>query len=608
MVSAIRVLYVDDEPDLLELGKVFLERSVDFNVTTATSAPEASRLLELERFDAIISDYQMPEMNGIQFLVEVRTRFGLIPFILFTGRGREDVVIQAINRGADFYLEKGGKPKAEFAELSSKIRQAASTKRADDALKKTVEDYRHLIGHTDEGIVIAQDGMLRLVNPRAVEFTGYSEQELLSMPFPVLIHPDDRALVGEWYQKRLKGEEVPSRYAFRLSSKDGSIRWVELSVAAIEWDGHPATLNFLTDISEQKRAEEGLRESEERYRAIYDQSPIAIKLCDATGALVHVNPAYLKLFGITNMQAIQNFSLFSDPDITDQQKETLHRKETVKYEGSFDFEKVKIHNLYPTSRDGIIWLDVLITPLGNSADSITGFLVQIQDITERKRAEEALALAGRKLNVMSSITRHDILNQITALKMYIELAKEETDTGMRAKFCSAEQKIADTLERQINFAREYQHIGATAPVWQNVNAGIQKAVAGLPMRDVRVDVDPKAPDIFADPLFEKVFYNLIDNALRYGGEGMKTIRVFSRESGTSLAIICEDDGVGIPEEDKKRLFTKGFGKNTGLGLFLSREILAITGITITENGVPGTGARFEMTVPKRAWRMKGDDT
>jgi signal transduction histidine kinase len=98
---------------------------------------------------------------------------------------------------------------------------------------------------------------------------------------------------------------------------------------------------------------------------------------------------------------------------------------------------------------------------------------------------------------------------------------------------------------------------------------------------------------------------LIDNALKYGGDRMKMIRVSSQESDRGLTIVCEDDGVGISAEDKKRLFTRGFGKNTGLGLFLSREILTITGITIIENGTPGKGARFEIAVPKGTWRMKG---
>ena len=121
----IKILYTDDESSLLEIAKMFLEKSGEFSVTTAISAPEAIRLLEQEKYDVIISDYQMPEMDGIQFLVEVRSRFGPIPFILFTGRGREEIVIQAINSGADFYLQKGGEPKAQFAELMHKIKSAA---------------------------------------------------------------------------------------------------------------------------------------------------------------------------------------------------------------------------------------------------------------------------------------------------------------------------------------------------------------------------------------------------------------------------------------------------------------------------------------------------
>ena len=127
-----------------------------------------------------------------------------------------------------------------------------------------------MIEHSDEAIVVAQDGMLRLVNHRAVEITGYSEQELLSRLFVEFIHPDNRAMVMERYQKRLNGEESISRYVFRLSPKDGNTRWVEISVASIDWDGRPATLNFLTDITDRKRAEEALVESETQKTAILD--------------------------------------------------------------------------------------------------------------------------------------------------------------------------------------------------------------------------------------------------------------------------------------------------------------------------------------------------
>ena len=148
-------------------------------------------------------------------------------------------------------------------------------------------------------------------------------------------------------------------------------------------------------------------------------------------------------------------------------------------------------------------------------------------------------------------------------------------------------------------------MGKTAPAWQNINESVRRAVAALPMRDVRVDVDRSDLEIYADPLFEKVFYNLIENALKYGGEAMTTIRITSQEAGAGLVIACEDNGTGITSGDKKRLFEQGYGKHTGLGLFLCREILSITGITIAETSEPGKGARFEMVVPKGTYRLTG---
>ena len=116
---------------------------------------------------------------------------------------------------------------------------------------------------------------------------------------------------------------------------------------------------------------------------------------------------------------------------------------------------------------------------------------------------------------------------------------------------------------------------------------------------------PASGEIFADPLVVKVFYNLLDNAVRYGGK-ITTIRFSAEEHDGDHVVVCEDDGDGVIAKEKEKIFERGFGKNTGLGLALSREILSITGITIRETGEPGKGARFEMTVPKEAWRMKRD--
>jgi signal transduction histidine kinase len=224
--------------------------------------------------------------------------------------------------------------------------------------------------------------------------------------------------------------------------------------------------------------------------------------------------------------------------------------------------------------------------------------------TELRESEAALSRVNKKLTILSSITRHDIKNQLIALSGYLELSKEKQGNILAIReYLEKEMSIAETIGLQIDFTQAYEDMGTTAPVWQNINENIRRAVAALPMRDVRVDVDRSDLVIYADPLFEKVFYNLIDNALRYGGDTMTKIDISCHESDIGLVLICEDNGVGIISEDKKHLFDQGYGKHTGLGLFLSREILSITGIAITENGEPGNGARFEIVVPKGAYRF-----
>jgi signal transduction histidine kinase len=224
--------------------------------------------------------------------------------------------------------------------------------------------------------------------------------------------------------------------------------------------------------------------------------------------------------------------------------------------------------------------------------------------TELRESEAALSLANKKLTMLSSITRHDIKNQLIALSGYLELSKEKQDNILAIReYLEKEMRIAETIGLQLDFTQAYEDMGTTAPAWQNVNESIRRAGAALPLWKVRLDVDRSDLVIYADPLFEKVFYNLIDNALRHGGDAMTKISISSRETGNGLVLTCEDDGVGIGREDKPHLFEQGFGKHTGLGLFLTREILSITGITITENGEPGKGAHFEMNVPKGAYRF-----
>jgi len=225
------------------------------------------------------------------------------------------------------------------------------------------------------------------------------------------------------------------------------------------------------------------------------------------------------------------------------------------------------------------------------------------EILERKRFEATLQLANRKLNTLSSITRHDILNQITAIVMYVSLAEELVQDPAILSYLKKIEQTTEMIQKQIRFARDYEELGISSPRWHTIDATIGKAITGLDPGNARVEKEVEGLEVYADMLLEKVFYNLVDNAIRHGQKVTK-IRFSSRENDKGLTISCEDDGIGVPESMKEGIFKREYYRNTGYGLFLASEILSITGLTISETGEPGSGARFEIRVPKGTYRIR----
>ncbi len=232
--------------------------------------------------------------------------------------------------------------------------------------------------------------------------------------------------------------------------------------------------------------------------------------------------------------------------------------------------------------------------------------VILSDITYIRQAEDALRIANKKLNLLSGITRHDINNDLLTLNGFLELLHEKIKDPALEQFFS---RIADASNRifvTIRFTKEYEQIGVKAPVWQDCRTLIDTAAEQIPAGKVVVKNDiPAGFLVFADPLVVRVYSILMDNAVRHGGK-ITTIRFSVENHNGNPVVIYDDDGDGIPATDKERIFDRGYGKNTGFGLTLAREILDITGITILETGVFGTGARFNLTIPKGAYRGVSD--
>ena len=379
-------------------------------------------------------------------------------------------------------------------------------------------------------------------------------------------------------------------------------------------------------LCELEQKDDALQKSEHKYRTLVENIPQNIFQKDLNSVYISCNENYASTLNLKSEEITGK----TDFDFFPHELAEKYRSDDKRVMATGQSEEFVEQYLL---NGKVRWINTVKTPVKDIEGAITGIQGIFWDITKRKTAEEELhrlynelekrveertaelrrtqdayQQANTKLNLLSSITRHDILNQLTALKGYLELSEYSVhDPDKLREYIARERKNAETIEHQILFTREYQDIGVKAPAWQSVNMSIIHAKGALNLGNVEVLIDRLDLEVYADPLFDKVFYNLIENTLVYGGDQLTTIHISTRESDSGLTIVCEDDGGGISEPDKKRLFERGYGKRTGFGLYLCREILLITGITISENSLTGSGARFEIHVPKGAYRFKGTE-
>ncbi|MEM0449108.1 MAG: PAS domain S-box protein [Methanomassiliicoccales archaeon] len=480
---------------------------------------------------------------------------------------------------------------------------------AEERLRESEAKYRTLFESASEAIVLAQGSMLLMVNPMAIELTGYSREEMLCLPLTTFIHPDDRGMVTDIMTARAKGENAPSSYQIRVLKKSGEVRWTDVKAVRVNWNGRPASLAYLTDITEMKLAEENLRTSHEVLEDVLDFFPEATFVVDSEGEVVAWNRAMEKLTGVPKeemlgkkggAQAVPFYGI-SRPMLHD-----LIAMDDKELESKYDYVTRKGEVLYaetfcPALADGkglYIWGTA--APIYDAKGRRIGAIETVRDVTDLRRKEMELSKMNSSLRMLNEIVRHDLNNQMVVLSGLLGLCLRLTTEGDKLR-PSLERmaQVLENVQEQVWFMSDYQRVGASEPAWFSFATLVEDAFSRLRPKGVTLHNMPKEFQIFADPLVKRVPYNLIDNSMRHGG-GVKNIRVSAEVKGKELVIVYEDDGVGIKEEDKPRLFEKGFGKNTGLGLFLIREILIVTNIKIYENGEKG--AKFLICVPENNWK------
>ncbi|MDD1693221.1 MAG: PAS domain S-box protein [Methanoregula sp.] len=358
-------------------------------------------------------------------------------------------------------------------------------------------------------------------------------------------------------------------------------------------------LILLHDITSWKKQDEAIREGERRFHELVDLLPEIVFECDFSSRFTYVNDNGLQLFGHSRDDLERGLDMLSHIIPEDRQRVMQDIGKIVGGEKSRGSEYTAM------KQDGTRFPVIVFTTRVMRNNRCTGIRGILINMTQQKKTEYAMKQAMDKLTLLNSITRHDILNKLTALSAYLNLAREDVTDPNILEYLDRCTEGVTSVNEHVEFMRDYQEIGIHSPVWQDPAVTIHQSSGASGYPGIRITIPDPGWEIFTDPLFEKVIYNLIDNAIRHGGH-VKTIAFSLGETPAGLILTCEDDGAGIPEEYKSNLFRKGFGKNTGLGLFLSREILGITAISIQETGVQGCGARFEICIPRGGYRRKNN--
>jgi PAS domain S-box-containing protein len=481
-----------------------------------------------------------------------------------------------------------------YASEEKIIQQLHQLSYAQEMFRESEGQFKHVIENIPISLsIVTLKGDIVYANPKAHELFGLNpDGSNYRGGAPVVWkEPSGRKL---WLDGIRKNGVISGLQADFVTFT-GEEKTLLLSGLKINYKNQPCVLSVHQDITDRIQAEKALKETTDAFRTYIDNSYDAVFIHDTEGRIVDVNRKMLAMYDVTYEEALNHtIRDYSAPnknmdEVRDKWRDVMAGNNRI------FFWKARRPN------DGSLFdVEVFLTRI--ELENRTLVLANVRDITERKKAEKALYLANRKLKLLSSVTRHDILNQIMVFFGNLEFAIEDCTDENITEYLRKMKKAVMAIQHQIEFTKEYDDLGSKAPVWFSPGSLTFKNTDGsIPVKNEISDVE-----IFADPMIDLAFNNLYDNTVRHA-EGATGIRITGRPDNEDYIIIFEDDGCGIPDEMKEKIFERNVGKNTGLGLFLIREILSITGITIRENGNLNEGAGFEIRLPKGVWRMKGNN-
>lgn len=583
--AGISVLHADCEPDFAELTADMLEREdARFTVETTTSAGGALDLLSERKFDCIVSDYDLPQTNGLELLKTVREDYPELPFILYTGKGNEEVASEAISAGVTDYLRKQGRTD-QYTILGNRILNAVESHRSRQALterNRKLRKYERMVNTMQEAACIYDaDGHFDIVNEYLADWYGTSRDELEGQQTNLVPHIREQGETDQ-YAELLAGNRQEIHGEVEGTFPGHGYAVLEYRLTALTIHGNiEGVVGVARDITEHKEREQELR----RYKKVVETIDDGVYVVNEEGRFVMVNGAYAEMFGYDRDELLgADVSQVVDEDVVQQaqQLEAEMRRgatETPTIEAEFR----------TTDRDQAS-LEAKFALLSES-DNETCRVGVVRDITERKARKQELQRQNERLEEFVSVVSHDLRNPLQVASGRVELLREDCESGHIEAVVQALDRMDTLIEDLLTLAREGDRVGEFEPValadlvedcWQNIAAPEAEIVADC---DCVVRADRSR--------LQQLLENLLRNAVEHGGDDV-TVTVGDLDEG----FYVEDDGSGIPQEKADDMFEAGYStseEGTGFGLSIVKQVAEAHGWNVSAAEGSNGGARFEVT-------------
>ena len=598
----IHVLHVDDDPDFVETAATFLERADDrLVVETATSARAGMDRLAAGEFDCVVSDYEMPAMNGIEFLEAVREDHATLPFILFTGKGSEAVASEAISAGVTDYLQKEVATE-QYELLANRIENVVDAHRSRALLGERTRRLETLISNLPGVVYRCRNDPtwpMETVEGEVERLTGYTGEQLVRGDViwgDDVLHTDDAEAVWDTVQESL-AEDGTFEATYRIVTADDATKWMWERGRLVDSspDGDDVLEGFITDITDRKPRERELErrteelealtdELEEQYRYLFEEAPVMAVVTRAEDGHPVVDDC--------NHRVVETLGYDRDAIVGEKLVE-FYTPESVRrllddggYERALSGEFMREDRELVTSEGDVVETLLRAVPRRDARDEIVGTLALYIDVSERK----ALERQATRLEEFASIVSHDLRNPLNVARSRAELAREATGNSHLDDVIRAHERMAALIEDLLTLARAGERISETEPV--ALATFVDRCWADAPTGDATLRVETDRTVRADRSRLRQLVENLVRNAVEHAGSDV-TVTVGDLETGFYVA----DTGPGIPEADRDDVFEAGYSTaddGTGFGLRIVEQVADAHGWTVTVTESADGGARFEI--------------